>query len=991
MTEHSSKKRWVLSGKIAGGIFVFWLLAMVLFPVLFHNWISQKVTDLTSDYLSSELRFKDTRATFFHHFPFLTLSMDEVELRGSGPFAEQPFIKAETLVFTIGIWRLLFTDQVDIKEIELNNGNVFFKTDRFGRQNYSVFTSPESKDQDSLSESGTEVYLDRIRINNTAIAYTDALRKLDIRTHALDYDGAGSFIEGKLQLGSHLDIDSVDVTFEDVKYLKGKPLKANLTTVYNDNDVSLLFEKNDLVINELALNYSGNLDFDPDGYSYKVDLSTEGSHLKEIISLLPARYVSWRDKADIDGLLDAKIHLSGLNNVVRDTAEASRMAVEINFRDGKLKYRDAPVPVEQIFLDFNGSLDNGVFEIEADTLSFILAEDFSRGNFYAKGHKDSLDLKTRLHAQLNLHLLQETLQLPGINFGGHLNADITAEGVYDKVNTHFPITDAEFIVKDGYLQTTFPDPIEDISIDFVLENTDGALDGTSVMLKNLSFNFEDNPFELKAELKNFEMLDYDIQARGSLDLNSFSQVAPLPYISRANGFVRLDARFKGHMVPGPEPGSSDLKVASNSGKLFLENVALNVQELPNPLEIVSGDFTFQLDKLEFSEFQIKYAGNSSLLNGYFTNYLSYLLVPDGILLGDFDFKSEFVDLDALIPKKEVPPETLAQTQTDSLGTRDDISGVLQVPANINFKLNADIDTLRHFKLDITELRGQISVTEGGFVFNDTRMNMVGGTATMKGFYKPEGNDRALFNYNLQGQNLDVHRAYDEIELFTDLVPAAQNASGIISLDYEIRGSMDQRMNPILPSLEGGGTLTVHDVQFKNYKFFGTVSRETRLGALKDPKMKEITVHSNIDDNLLELKRFKFKVKPFRLRLEGQTTLDGDMDLQMRLGLPPFGLIGIPIKITGTSDSLKIKMGRREKDLEALDYDDDEFTEEERRRFRMLRDSITENMDIEDIYSFEKRLDTLYFQKEPKVQDSLVAPRDTVTAPAEAKRPIPDVP
>jgi AsmA protein len=978
MTGLPGRKRWIAAGKIAGGLLAFWVLAMVFFPILFHNWISRKVTEVTTEYLISELRFKDTRATFFHHFPFLTLSMDQVELAGSGPFASKPFIKAESLVFTIGIWRLLFTDRVDIKEIDLVNAAVSFETDRFGRPNYLIFKSAEPKNPETPAESGAEVYLDRIRISNTDLSYTDRLRKIDVSTHAFDYDGEGSFINGNLQLGSRIEIDSVDVTFEDVEYLRGKPLKATISTVYNDNAVSLLFEKNDLVINELALAFSGKLDFDPDGYRYQVDVSTRDSHLKEILSLLPAKYVRWRDQAEVDGLIDADLHLSGLNNSVRDTLEDSRMALEVDFRDGKLKYRDAPVPVEQIFIDFKGSLDNGIFEVGADTLSFILAGEFSRGNFFARGRRDSFDLKTRLHAQLNLHLLQEALQLPDISFGGHLNADITAEGVYDKANTHFPVTDAEFIVQDGYLQTSFPDPIEDITIDFVLENTDGGLAGTSFLLKTLSFDFEDNPFEVKASLRNLELPDYDIQARGSLDLNSFSQVAPLPYVSNANGFVRLDARFKGHMVPGADGGTPEVKVESNSGKLFLENVVLNVAELPKPLEIVSGDFTFQLNKLEFSEFQVKYAGNYSLLNGYFTNYLGYFLLPDGVLLGDFDFKSQFIDLDELIPKEEVPAEGMAYVHADSLDTRENITGVLQVPSNINFKLNADIDTLRHFKLDITRLRGQISVTEGGFLFNDTRMQMVGGTATMKGFYKPEGNDRALFNYNLKGENLDVKRAYDEIDLFNELVPAAENADGIISLDYEIRGSLDRTMAPVLPSLEGGGTLMVHDVQFKNYKLFGTVSQETRLDALRDPKMKEITVHSTIDDNLLELKRFKFKVKPFRLRMEGQTTLDGDMDLQMRLGLPPFGLIGIPIKITGNSDSLKIKMGRREKDLQALEYDDDEFSEEERRRFRMLRDSITEEMDIEDINRFEMRMDSLYF---PRAPDSLGTPKAAGEPPA----------
>ena len=973
MTRKSGRNKWVLAGKIFGGILVFFALFMIFFPILFHNYIAEKVTEVTSDYLTTELRFKDTRATFFRHFPSLTLSMEDAEIMGSQPYSREPLLKAETLVFSISVWRLLLTREVKIDEIDLEKAVVSFKSDRFGRPNYLIFKDNSADPDASNSPSETIVTLDRIRIQEADLSYVDRLRGIEISTRGFDYDGAGSFEDGNLELGSRFEIDSVDVAFQDVQYLKNKHLTANISSIYNDNSVSLLFEKNDLKINELDLSLTGKLDFHPDGYSYEVDVATGGSHLKDIISLLPERYVRWRDKADVDGMVDANLHMSGLNNSRRDTLEESRMALELDFRDGKLKYRDAPVPVEQIFFDFKGSLDNGIFEVEADTLSFIIADDFSRGNIYAKGRKDSFDLKTRLHSQLNLHLLQETLQLPDINFGGHLNADITAEGVYDKVNTHFPITDAEFIIKDGFLQTSFPDPIQDITVDFLLNNTNGGLDGTSIVLKELSFDFEDNPFEISASLRNLELLDYDIQARGSLDLNSFSQVFPLPYIAQANGFVRLDARFKGHMVRGAQGTPPDVKVEANSGKLFLENVVLNLQELPKPLEIVSGDFTFQLNKLEFSEFQVKYAENYSLLNGYFTNYLAYFLVPEGVLQGDFDFKSEFIDLDALLPKEEVPAQSLVETHIDSVETREEITGVLQVPSKINFKLNADIDTLRHFKLDITKLRGQITITEGGFLFNDTRMNMVGGNATMKGFYRPEGNDKALFNYNLQGQNLDVTRAYEEIELFNELVPAAANADGIISLDYEIRGSLDRQMNPVLPSLEGGGTLNVHDVQFKNYKLFGTVSKETRLSALKDPKMSEITVHSKINDNILELERFKFKVHPFRLRMEGETTLDGDMDMQMRLGLPPFGLIGIPIKITGTSDSLKIKMGRREKDLMALEYDDDEFSKEERRRFRMLRDSIREDMEIEDINAFEARMDSLYFPNEQIVLDSLLNP------------------
>ena len=58
-----------------------------------------------------------------------------------------------------------------------------------------------------------------------------------------------------------------------------------------------------------------------------------------------------------------------------------------------------------------------------------------------------------------------------------------------------------------------------------------------------------------------------------------------------------------------------------------------------------------------------------------------------------------------------------------------------------------------------------------------------------------------------------------------------------------------------------------------------------------------------------------KFAGFRPRIEGTTSLDGKLNLKMRLGLPPLGIIGIPLVITGNKDNPKVKLGRQTEDLE----------------------------------------------------------------------------
>lgn len=58
---------------------------------------------------------------------------------------------------------------------------------------------------------------------------------------------------------------------------------------------------------------------------------------------------------------------------------------------------------------------------------------------------------------------------------------------------------------------------------------------------------------------------------------------------------------------------------------------------------------------------------------------------------------------------------------------------------------------------------------------------------------------------------------------------------------------------------------------------------------------------------------KFKTGGFHICFDGQTSFGNKINFKMRIGLPPLGIIGIPLCITGTSDSPKIKLGSKDSD------------------------------------------------------------------------------
>jgi len=121
------------------------------------------------------------------------------------------------------------------------------------------------------------------------------------------------------------------------------------------------------------------------------------------------------------------------------------------------------------------------------------------------------------------------------------------------------------------------------------------------------------------------------------------------------------------------------------------------------------------------------------------------------------------------------------------------------------------------------------------------------------------------------------------------------------------------MQPIYPSLEGSGVLSVHNAKFKGFRLLNAVSKATGKDSLANSSVSKVELRTSIQKNVISLERVKMKMAGFRLRLEGQTSFDGHVKFKMRLGLPPLGIIGIPISITGTQNAPKVKIGKTDEE------------------------------------------------------------------------------
>ncbi|MGL5113346.1 MAG: AsmA-like C-terminal region-containing protein, partial [Flavobacterium sp.] len=185
---------------------------------------------------------------------------------------------------------------------------------------------------------------------------------------------------------------------------------------------------------------------------------------------------------------------------------------------------------------------------------------------------------------------------------------------------------------------------------------------------------------------------------------------------------------------------------------------------------------------------------------------------------------------------------------------------------------------------------------------------------MNATYENVTTKKAWFEYQIKATDFDIQRAYKEIKLFREMASAAGKAQGIVSLDYKLKGRLNEKMEPVLPSLKGNGVVSVKNIKLYGLKMFTVVGSQTNHDKIKNPELSKVAIKSSIKNNIITIERFKFKFAGFRPRIEGTTSLDGKLNIKMRLGLPPLGIFGLPITVTGNKDNPKIKIGQESKDL-----------------------------------------------------------------------------
>ncbi|TPG39319.1 AsmA-like C-terminal region-containing protein [Flavobacterium pectinovorum] len=911
MSTNKIKSILLKTAKYLGITFVVIIGLLFLTPIIFADKIKEQIKKTANEKLSAELNYSDMSVSFFQHFPSLTLTLTDLNLNGSAPYKNEKFITAKEISFGINVASLVFSKAVKIDQIYLSNSFINVKVNEKGEANYNIYKS-SSQAKNSKDTTETALKLEKIEILNSKIIYDDKSTKVHFDAFGFDYLGKGDLNKAVFDLYSKAKIEKLNIVYEGEPYLMNKKVDADLITKVNVNSLSFFFQQNNLKINQLLVDFKGKFNFLKDGYNMDFVIKSDNSNLHDVFTALPPKYITWLSKTEIKGNTNLLFTLKG--DYITSQKIAPDLNLDAKIDSGFVNYNKSAFPVSNLNLDVKTkvpSLNPDLLIVDAKNLSLNINKDYLKSKFYVKG-VNTPDINADLKANIDLGKLMQALGIPNVVLKGNLKGDVKANGIFDPKKKLLPVTNGVIDLENGYLKTPYyPNPITNITIKSKIENQKGTFDDLKVTLKPAQFTFEGKPVFVEADLSNFNDLSYDIKAKGELDVNKIYKVFSQKGLD-LDGFVKADVVLKGKQSDAEK---GNYRKLYNKGTLELRNIGISSEYLPKKFIIKEGIFKINQDKMSFNNFLAAYGQSDFRMNGYLQNVFNYVTTNTGVLKGSFKVTSRYINVDEFMsstPANTSVTENKTETQPQ---TQPAQKGVIIIPTNLNLQFTANAQKVYFDKLNLLNAVGNLSMNKGKLSMQNTGFNLIGCAVSMNANYQAVTPKKANFDYAIKASDFDIKRAYNEIDVFRKMASAAEKAQGIVSVDYQLKGRLNANMDPVYPSLVGGGTLSIKDVKVRGLKMFNAVSKATNSESMQNPDLSKVDIKTTIKNNIMTVERFKFKFAGFRPRIEGTTSLDGKLNLKMRLGLPPLGIFGIPLTVTGTQDNPKIKVGRKSNDLE----------------------------------------------------------------------------
>lgn len=603
--------------------------------------------------------------------------------------------------------------------------------------------------------------------------------------------------------------------------------------------------------------------------------------------------------------------INHLNATCSGDFGSERTTVDLSMETPSLTYRTGGIPFlnkARLEADMNVDADfaNNKYTLKDNTISLNAIQVNIDG--WAAMQKNGIGMDMKLNTNevgfkelLSLIPAIYAKDFQDLKTDGKASLTAFAKGILGQ--DQVPQFEVALDVKDGMFRyPSLPAGVENINIAANVKNAGGNIDATEITVSPFDFVLAGNPFSLKASVKT-PVSDPDLQAsaQGTLDLGKIKEVYPLEDMT-LNGTIQADMNLAGKLSYIEKEQYDQMKAA---GSIRLNNMKLNLQDMP-AIDIQRSTFSFSPRYLQLSETTINIGQNDLTVDSRFENYLGYAL-KGSTLKGNLNISSNHIHVNDFISSDTTTVQ--APETHDSTTVSSSEAGVIRIPENIDFTMQANLKEVLFDKMKLETVNGVLTVKNGTVDMRNLSFNTMGGSITANGAYSAPKGVQPHLNAGFDMKGIGFAQAYEELGLVQQLAPIFSGLKGNFSGNLKINTPLDEKMGPVMQQVQGSGSLSTKDLSLSDVKFINQVADIVKKPSMKDIQVKDLNLDFEIADGRVTTQPFDLKLGDYTMNLSGSTGLDQTIDYTGKITLPSGGIgskLGtVDMTIGGTFTSPKV--------------------------------------------------------------------------------------
>lgn len=685
-----------------------------------------------------------------------------------------------------------------------------------------------------------------------------------------------------------------------------QPIRDLAILMLADNDL-VVIERFKAKSNENEITATGRIDhpFEDDGV-FSVDMVGDVD-LSTVSNFYPIGEFGLEQLA---GILNMDVKANGS---IAD-AENAQFNATLNLRDGLIKYKDVPRPIENITMQMDANQD--LITIRSAGLQ-AAGNRLTMSGTVSEPLSDNPGLNLTSNLEFDLATVKDFYPIDEdtLMMRGNLKAEVVLQGRANEIEQALNRSTIE--LRNGYLNhSSLGKPMEDITFIATASNT-------RLNITESNFKSGNNALAMRGNIDQYMSDDpmFNLTLDGAATLSDVSAYYTLaPWIEELMGEAVMNLNATGR--------AGDPTAVALNGALDLRNVSAIGDSLPLPVTNLRGKLQVTPDAMNLNDFYMDYGSSDIALEGRMQNYLGFLKEHSSTatmptITGSY--KSLFLNMDEMIDWED---ET------------DDVPIPIELP-NITSTVTASIDTLLFFGVAITNIEGKGRTTPTQILMDEARATMFEGTATGRMQWDVPQPDRTKMYFNGELSDLTAESFFREYALLGKNSRFHEHVRGAFSGTIRYVTELDQFLSPDITTTDAAGTFGMTRARLQGHPVQVKIAEFLRTPALGSAALDEWNASFTIKESVMTLSDFQLSSDGIGVELNGTQHMVTDViRYDVNLRLPPSfkntiasvitsqaadaltqedGTIIVPLRITGTSASPTVGVNRDIVDEIVRDY------------------------------------------------------------------------